>query len=324
MGMSRAGAVGMGLCWLLAACAGPTPSSSPTLSPIVLRSAPPSASVPAATRSSAPITPSPVASVPGSPILLDARSLFGYTDLRITFKVDATRTGSAGDTPLPVSATVDFGDGSSSASSSCDAPATVEHVYSRAGHYRPRVTAASICQPAGAPDLSFAETQLLIFASAPAASADWPTCTTFQVRITGQNLGGAMGTIGDLVRLQNVSSTECQLDGSPGLQLIAADGRLLPTSVISPSDGSMTFPASSPRRVALVPGGMSSFDLDYNDNPSGAANNEPYAVACPSARWVRVTLPGTDQYGTAALPMAPCGGVVRVSPLVPGATGFTF
>ncbi len=249
MGMSRAGAVGMGLCWLLAACAGPTPSSSPTLSPIVLRSAPPSASVPAATRSSAPITPSPVASVPGSPILLDARSLFGYTDLRITFKVDATRTGSAGDTPLPVSATVDFGDGSSSASSSCDAPATVEHVYSRAGHYRPRVTAASICQPAGAPDLSFAETQLLIFASAPAASADWPTCTTFQVRITGQNLGGAMGTIGDLVRLQNVSSTECQLDGSPGLQLIAADGRLLPTSVISPSDGSMTFPASSPRRV---------------------------------------------------------------------------
>lgn len=324
MGMSRAGAVGIGLCWLLAACASPTPSPSPTFSPLALHSAQPSVSVSAATRSSAPVTPSPLPSVPGSPLLLDAGSLFGYTGDRVTLQVDATRSGSAGDPPLPVSATVDFGDGSSGASSSCGAPAAVEHVYSRSGHYEPRVTAASICEPAGAPDLSFAVTQLLIFASAPAASADWPTCTTFQVRITGQNLGGGMGTIGDLVRLQNVSSTRCQLDGYPGLQLIAADGRLLPTSVISPSDGSMTFPASSPRRVALDPGGMSSFDLDYNDNPSGAANNEPYAVACPSARWVRVTLPGTYQYGTAALAMAPCGGAVRVSPLVPGATGFTF
>ena len=326
MGISRACAVAIGLSVVLAACASPTPSPSPAGSPLAVGSASPIASVPVPTRSNASMTSSPAPSGAGSPVLLNAEIPYGYgyTGDRVTFQVDATRTGSAGDPALPVSATVDFGDGSSGGSSSCGAPATVEHAYARAGHYRPRVTAASICEPAGAPDLSFSSTQLLIFASAPAASADWPTCTTFQVRITGQYLGGGMGTLGDLVRLQNVSSTECQLEGSPGLQLIAADGRLLPTRVISPSDGSMTFPASSPRRVALVPGGMSSFDLDYNDNPSGAANNEPYAVACPSARRVRVTLPGTDQYGTAALAMAPCGGVVRVSPLVPGATGFTF
>jgi Protein of unknown function (DUF4232) len=324
MGMSRAGAVGIGLCWLLAACASPTPSPSPTLSPLALHSAQPSVSVSAATRSSAPITQSPEPSVPGSPILLDAGSPFGYTGDRVTLAVDATRSGSAGDPALPVSATVDFGDGSSGASVTCGAPAAVEHVYSRLGQYRPTVTAASICEPAGAPDLSFSWTQLLIFPSAPAASADWPACTTFQVRITGRNLGGAMGEAADLVRLQNVSSTACQLDGYPGLQLVAADGRLLPTTVHSPSDVSLSYLAPSPHRVALVPGGMSSFDLDYNVNPSGAANNEPYAVACPSAISVRVTLPGTDQYGTAALPMTPCGGVMRVSPPVPGATGFSF
>jgi len=324
MGMSRAGVVGIGLCSLLAACASPVPSPSSTLSPLASYSAQPSVSVSAATRSRAPIAPSPLSSIPGSPLLLDASSQFGYTGDRVTLKIDATRSGSAGNPPLPVTATVAFGDGSSGVSNSCGAPATIEHVYTRAGHFQPTVTAASICAFAGAPDLSFSYTQLLIFASAPAASADWPACSTFQIQITERTLGGAMGTAGDLVRLQNVSSSHCQLDGYPGLQLIAANGRLLPTTAVTPADGSMTFPASHPRRVALVPGGISSFDLDYNLNPSGAANNESYAVACPSATSVRVTLPGTDQYGTAALPTTPCGGVIRVSPLVPGATGFGF
>ena len=210
---------------------------------------------------------------------------------------------------------------SSSSTNSCGAPATVEHTYSRAGRYQPRVTAASICVSGWEPDLSFSTTPLLIFPSASGASAAWPACTTFQLQITGRGLGAAMGTSVDLVSLQNVSSTACQLDGYPGLQLLAA-GRPLPTSVITPSDGSMSFPASIPRRAALSPGGVSSFNLDYNLNPSGAANNEPYSVACPSATALRVILPGTLEYGTFSIPLAPCGGVIRVSPIVPGATGF--
>ena len=259
-------------------------------------------------------------SIASSSILLDAAP-YAYTGQRVTLTIDATRSGSAGDPPLPVSATVDFGDGSSGATTACGAPAAVEHVYTYAGHYQPRVTAATTCDPPAPADISFSTTPLIVFPSAPAKSADWPMCTTYQIQIRGHSLGGGMGESEDVVSLENVSSTNCQLDGDPGLQLVAAGGRLLPTKVIVPSDGSLSFPASVPHRVALVPGGVSSFDLDYNLNP---ANNEPDAVACPSAATVRVTLPGSDQYGTVTLAMAPCYGVVRVSSLVPGATGFRF
>ena len=182
------------------------------------------------------------------------------------------------------------------------------------------MTAATTCDPAAPSDVAYSATALIVFPSAPAGSGGWPTCTTYQIQVRGHSLGAAMGTIVDLITLQNVSSTRCQLEGHPGLQLVASDGRLLPTVTSSPSDGSMSFPAAVPHRVALVPGGIGSFVLDYNDNPSG---NESSA-ACPPAAWVRVTLPATDQYGTVTLPMAPCDGVVRVSPLVPGATGFGF
>lgn len=79
-----------------------------------------------------------------------------------------------------------------------------------------------------------------------------------------------------------------------------------------------------PHRVALTPGAYASFELGWEDIPSGAGNSEPYNVACPSSAWVRVILPGSDQFGTAALPMGACGGHVEVSPLLPGSSGLRF
>jgi hypothetical protein len=186
------------------------------------------------------------------------------------------------------------------------------------------VIAATACGQSVMADLSAASTTLLVFPSASAASARWPTCTTFQLRLTGRSIGAGMGNIADLIVLQNRSATSCKLEGYPGLQLVASDGRLLPTTVAPRSVGAYMFPSVVPHRVALTPGAYASFELGYADIPSGAENNERYNVACPSSAGVRVILPGTHQYGTAALPVGACGGRVDVSPLVPGSSGFSF
>ncbi|MGH2465393.1 MAG: DUF4232 domain-containing protein [Candidatus Limnocylindrales bacterium] len=307
----------------------PTPSATQP-SPTAL-SRPPSAvpSAPSAAPTRASPNASPQPSAAGSPVLLDAGFSPAYTGDRVTLTVDATRTGNRGDSPLPVTATVDFGDGSSGTTSSCGAPATVEHVFSRGGHYQPKVTAASICEPLWTPDLSFSSTSLLVFPSAPAASATWPTCSTFQLGLTGRSLGGGMGNEHDLVALQNHSRTACKLDGYPGLRLVDADGLLLPTTVdrqpLNQSPlGSQPRPPFVTHPVALLPGASASFELTYELNPSGPAGNEPYAVACPRSTWIRVTFPGTTQYGTVGLAAGACSGVLYVLPLVPGATGLSF
>jgi hypothetical protein len=47
-------------------------------------------------------------------------------------------------------------------------------------------------------------------------------------------------------------------------------------------------------------------------------------VACPVTSAVRVILPGTHEFGTAIVSIAPCEGLVQVSPIVPGADRLTF
>jgi hypothetical protein len=84
------------------------------------------------------------------------------------------------------------------------------------------------------------------------------------------------------------------------------------------------FPAVVPHRVALAPGDVATFMLGYGDNPSGAGLSEPYAVACPVTSAVRVILPGAHEFGTAIVSIAPCEGLVQVSPIVPGADRLTF
>jgi hypothetical protein len=70
--------------------------------------------------------------------------------------------------------------------------------------------------------------------------------------------------------------------------------------------------------VALQPGALASFDLQYGDNPVGVQASEPYAQACPSAASAEVTLPNATGHSVVPVSMAPCGGQVLVSPVVPG------
>jgi hypothetical protein len=165
---------------------------------------------------------------------------------------------------------------------------------------------------------------VVTFPTAPPASDDWPTCTTFQLEMTGSDLGVGLGNAAAIVRLRNVSSHGCTLDGYPGVQLVSRTRVELLTVIRQAVDGAYMFPAVRVQRVALVPGDTASFEIGFSDNPFGGGENLPYDIACPPARWVRVILPGTNQFGTAELAIAPCEGVVDISPIFPGRNRLEF
>ena len=166
-----------------------------------------------------------------------------------------------------------------------------------------------------------AATTLHVFPSAPAASASWLVCSTFQLHLAGTWTGVGLGNVATQITLTNVSAHACTLVGYPAVVLVGADGQLLPTQATPATSGAYLFPAVVPHHVALAPGDVATFMLGYGGNPSGA---EPYAVACPVASAVRVILPGTHEFGTAIVSIAPCEGLVQVSPIVPGADRLTF
>jgi hypothetical protein len=138
------------------------------------------------------------------------------------------------------------------------------------------------------------------------------------VRIADHGTGAGLGHVGVLFTVHNISAAGCNLLGYPGLRLLAAGGKPLPTTVHDAAAGTYLFPAVAPHRVALRPGGYAAFELEYGDNPTGSQANEPQATACPAASRARVTLPGASAGKVIAASMAPCGGDVWVSPVIPG------
>jgi len=250
-----------------------------------------------------------------------------------------TVTAQATPTTAPVrwlrlaSVTVSFGDGASvSASQSCasrhQAPAVsglaVRHAYRRAGRFTVQVTSARTCVRAGPVNTTGASVSMPVLPSAPPASAAWPPCTQGEVRISAGGTGAGLGHVGVLFTLHNISAAGCRLLGYPALQLIASNGSQLPTTVHDAAAGTYLFPPVAPHRVALAPGGYAAFELEYEDNPFGARASEPYATACPPAARADVTLPGASAASAVTAGMAPCGGEVWVSPVIPGRRWITF
>jgi hypothetical protein len=272
----------------------------------------------------------PPAATPAPPVA------FAYVsaDLEIVFTGDSASFAvgaEIGGANLPLArATVDFGDGSppDSVSGSCSGQPSklkIHHAFAAAGHFVATLTSAELCSPSPSFDPTAAEAApVLVLASAPPATATWPTCTTFQLRMTGVDKGAGLGNVGVLFRLRNVSKSGCNLFGFPGLRLVSSSRALLPTNVEPAITGAYLFPALRPHRVALAPGSFAAFDLGYGDNPFGPNANQPYAVACPAARAVRITLPHTNQYGTAEVGLGPCNGLVFVSPIFPGPDWLSF
>ncbi|HTS97094.1 MAG TPA: DUF4232 domain-containing protein [Streptosporangiaceae bacterium] len=298
--------------------AGP-PAPRPAGSPRTARPAPSAAASPAAT--------------PAASVATSSAVLYLETSEQVPFAGDAvalTTQASAGPgTPRWLrlaSVTVSFGDGTSgSAAQPCSGPRpapaarglAVGHRYGRAGVFTARVTSARVCAQAGQPSLTWVNATLRVLPAAPAASASWPACAAGAVRVAASGTGAGLGHVGVLFIVRNTSAAGCRLSGYAGLRLLGRAGPL-PTTVRRAGHGTYLFPPVAPHRVALPPGGYAAFELEYEDNPSGAQASEPYAQACPAASQAEVTLPGASGGHVVTAAMAPCGGDVWISPVIPG------
>ncbi|MGO8957501.1 MAG: DUF4232 domain-containing protein [Streptosporangiaceae bacterium] len=155
----------------------------------------------------------------------------------------------------------------------------------------------------------------------PPAAAGWPRCSPAQLTATFLSLGAATGHVGVEIVFRNSSARHCHLYGYPGLQLVSARGKALPTTVSR--GGSFLFPAVTPHVVGLAPGQKASFDLAYADNPTGNPP-PPYQQACPAAASLKIIPPGEVTAVTVRAKIAPCSGDLSVSPVVAGTAPVRF
>jgi hypothetical protein len=312
----RAGVVGAvaGGAVALAGCGGSAPGSAGS-------SRPAGAAPPAGSRS-------PASRAPGGTETanLSTRETVPFTGEVVPLTVQASAGTGSQQWERLASATVIFGDGASATvRGRCTGAAlpppgaglVVRHAYGRAGLVSPQLAAAAVCGQAGHLDLGPGPS-LRVLPAAPAASASWPQCNQSHIRITATGTGAGLGHVGVLFTLRNTSPVSCRLAGFPGMLLLGGHGQALPTTVVRAVTGAYLFPAVVPHRVALPPGAIASFDVEYGDNPVGAQATEPYAQACPSATRAEVTLPNVSGHWVVRASMAPCGGRVAVSPVVPG------
>ncbi len=273
------------------------------------------------------------AATPAASVATSSAVLYLETSEQVPFAGDAvaiTAQASAGPgTPRWLrlaSVSVSFGDGTSgSASQPCAGPSpapaarglAVGHRYGRAGVFTARVTSAGVCGQAGQPSLTWVNATLRVLPAAPAGSVSWPACPPGAVRVAASGTGAGLGHVGVLFTVRNTSAAGCRLSGYAGLRLLGRAGPL-PTIVHRAVYGTYLFPPVAPHLVALLPGGYAAFELEYEDNPSGAQASEPYATACPAASRAEVTLPGAGGGRVIPAAMAPCGGDVWISPVIPG------
>jgi len=309
----------------LAGCGGSHPTPASGQAPGGSHPPAPTTSV-AAAATSADATPTG-GSAAAATLYLQTSEQVPFTGDVVTFTAQASaQPGFVGLLRL-ASVTISFGDGTSASvtqrcSGGDQAAAakrlTLIHSYRRAGLFTAKVTSASVCGRTGSPDLNGVSAAVRVLPAASAASASWPRCSAGDVQIADHGTGAGLGHVGVLFTVHNVSTTGCNLLGYPGLKLLATGGNALPTTVHDAATGTYLFPAVAPHRVALRPGGYAAFELEYGDNPTGSQANEPYSTACPTASQAEVTLPRASASKTITASMAPCGGDVWVSPVIPG------
>jgi len=140
----------------------------------------------------------------------------------------------------------------------------------------------------------------LVPAAAHASAA--PRCTTGQLSVTPGAAQGAAGSIGQNVRLLNVSNRTCTLEGYPGLQMLNASGHALATHVHR--GASVTVKARPVHLVTLAPGQKASFDIGYSD-ATGFSNER-----CPTSARVEVTPPNDFKAVTVRWRLQPYGGSI--------------
>ena len=105
------------------------------------------------------------------------------------------------------------------------------------------------------------------------------------------------------------------MEGYPYVQLEDGSGNAITTVPTESNDG-VTAISQLPQTVTLAAGGTASFTLQFEDVPTGSQT-------CPSAASMGIYLPGTGFTSspapvTISADIAPCGGVVYLSPIHSG------
>lgn len=139
-----------------------------------------------------------------------------------------------------------------------------------------------------------------------------PRCHTGNLRIARGPSNGATGHIVLGFRIQGVSGTRCSLYGFPAVALLPRSGRLRRVTV---RPRSSDFFGVVPKRVVVVSHrGLASFRLAVSDAINGGD--------CPTAKLLRITLPGDAQSRVLRQRLLACRGGVTVSPIAAGRAAF--
>jgi hypothetical protein len=134
-------------------------------------------------------------------------------------------------------------------------------------------------------------------------------CRLSQLGLAQPKSTGAAGSVRMRFVFTNVSKSTCKLFGFAGMQLLNARGAALPTYVHRGT--STVVPAEPEVDVVMTPGQHGSFYAGYSDVPVGAQ-------ACKVSTSVEVTPPNDAKHFTLKLAIAPCGGILTLSPVVHG------
>lgn len=164
---------------------------------------------------------------------------------------------------------------------------------------------------------------LAVPAPGDGAAALAARCHSSQLAVRQISSGGAAGHVGAEVFFQNHGAAPCTLYGYPGLQMLAASGRPLPTEV--QRGIAYTVPSVGVRRVTLRPGASAAFDVGWADQ-TGYGRDK-----CPTSSRVEVTPPDAfrtitiswhiEPYGGASIEHLRCGEVTVSAVFAPPARG---
>lgn len=147
-------------------------------------------------------------------------------------------------------------------------------------------------------------------APAPAASAA-PPCKGPQLKLSSEGADAGAGNRVANIGVQNIGAQACSLTGYPGVTVQDRQGRALTGVRAEQSTGSYFTQGEAPAPVTLKPREKAAFELAWNVMPHEGEGE----TTCPSAARIRVTAPGDTSPVSLDMPLTPCGGRVRVSPI---------
>jgi len=147
------------------------------------------------------------------------------------------------------------------------------------------------------------------------APAGTGRCLAPGLRLDAGDIGAAAGNRYLSISFTNTSGSACWLYGFPGMLMLDASGRAMPTRVVRAGPAMFATIDATPRVVTLGQGASAPFFLHYGVVPSGSE------TSCPESSQVLVTPPDETRQLRTDLRIAPCqGGTIDVSPVEPPGT----